>query len=95
MTKPVGQEYDDQMDDDGDEDDDDEDDDDDDDDEEESDEEDAEEEEEDPLNMSSSMLGGDSEISAMSEENSLPSSISITPVSSLSKKHSGVQKKGT
>ena len=62
---------------------------------EESDEEEGEEDEEDPLNISSSMLGGDSEMSAMSDDASLPSSISITPVSSLAKKHSGMQKQGT
>ena len=61
---------------------------------EESDEE-EEEEEEDPLNISSSMLGGDSEISAMSEDVSLPSSISITPITSSSKKPPVQQKEGT
>ena len=59
------------------------------------DEEEGEEEEADPLNVSSSMLGGDSETSAMSEDVSLPSSVSITPVSSLVKKPVAQSKQGT
>ena len=64
----------------GDDDDDDEKDDDDADDSEDEDEdsEEEEEDEDDTINMSSSMLGGESEVSAMSEDISLPS-LSITP----------------
>ena len=50
-------------------------------------EDDDEEEEDDPINMSSSMLGGDSEMSAMSEDVSLASSISGTPAKKASSQH--------
>ena len=52
--------------------------------------EDEEEDEDDTINISSSMLGGESEVSAMSEDISLPS-LSITP----SKKSTTQSKQGT